>query len=80
MKIEMGKKYRFDSGDGTFYGSAFRRVLAIDVEGLFPVAVELEGWTIVPLTLDGKYWTDKDKTFFYMLAGANLIEVKENEE
>ena len=60
MKIEMGKKYQFNTFEEAFEGKKFRRVLAIDAEGTYPVVVELSGGRIVTFTADGLYLSDAD--------------------
>ena len=77
MKIEMGKKYRFNSPNGVYKGKKIRRVLVIDAEGRYPVVVELEGGMIETFSAAGGYWGDTRSTSH---PENNLVEVKENEE
>ena len=72
MKIEMDKKYQFNTDDGLHYGRKFRRVLAIDAEGLYPVVVELFGGEIETFTAEGVSMIDYDGE----LEEDNLIEIK----
>ena len=76
MKIEMGKKYRFNSSDGLCYGRGFRRVLAIDAEGPYPVVVELSGGAIESFTAEGLYVADYE---YSQHPENNMIEIEGNE-
>ena len=60
MKIEMGKKYQFNTDDESMKGRKFRRVLAIDAEGTYPVVAEFSGGLILTFTAEGLYLTDTD--------------------
>jgi len=55
-KVEMGKQYKSSSPDGLFYGRAFRRVLAVDCAGDYPVAIELADGRVEQFTEYGHYF------------------------
>lgn len=69
MKVEMGKQYEFNSLDGTLYGQKFRRVLAVDVNGIFPVVIELEDGKLQTYTAKGTSYTLKKSE-------TDLVEIK----
>ena len=78
MKIEMGKKYQIITSAGLPYIRKFRRVLAVDVAGIHPVIVELEGGYTERFTYEGRALVlagDYDETCEEVI----LIEVKEGE-
>jgi len=68
-KVEMGKQYKSSEPAGLFDGIAFRRVLAVDCIGKYPVAIEFENGEILRYTEDG-YWRVDNLNNSY-----NLIEV-----
>ena len=76
MKIEIGKKYQIITSAGLPYGRKFRRVLAVDVAGIYPVVVELLGGEIERFTYEGRalvFVGDYDEECEEVI----LIEVKE---
>ncbi len=67
-KIEMGKQYKSSAPDGLFAGSKFRRIIAIDCNGLYPVLVELDNGYLHKFTADGQ-------CFFNEQSSYDLIEI-----
>ena len=77
MKIEMGKKYRFNSSDGMKEMRSVRRVVAVDMLGMYPVLVELNDGSTERFSAEGAEFKHKTS---YDNSENDLIEVQENEK
>ena len=79
-KVEIGKQYKSSAPDGLFAGTAFKRVLAVDCAGSYPVAIELADGRIDKFTEDGYFSISKGNSAWNLIEVTPCADFKKDEQ